>query len=217
MLLTVFQDLLKPQWRVVLEHLKVSGGLPVSELAKQVDASYMAVKQHCEELMQLGYLERSRVPRTAVGRPEIFYRLSGKADALFPDAGVAFTLKLLEELKSLFGEVAADKLLFQYFEKEGERWESHLTKFELPWQKACKLMELREKSGVYGRCEVAADESWRMVEYHHPLQRIFEVYPRALVMEQRQLEKVLGCRLLRQEVRGGGPAVARVVFEPARF
>ena len=96
MLLPVFQDLIKPQWRAVLEELKLSGGLPVSELARRLDASYMAVKQQCEELKKLGYLDRSRIPRTAVGRPEIFYSLSVKADALFPEAGLRFTLEILQ-------------------------------------------------------------------------------------------------------------------------
>jgi predicted ArsR family transcriptional regulator len=74
MFLPVFQDLVRPQWRAVLEELKLSGGLPVSELARRVDASYMAVKQHCEELKKLGYLERSRAtgdilqPRGEIGR-----------------------------------------------------------------------------------------------------------------------------------------------------
>ena len=80
MLLPVFHDLIRPQWRVVLEELKLSGGLPVSELARRVGASYMAVKQHCEELNKIGYLERSRIPRKVVGRPEIFYSLGVKSD-----------------------------------------------------------------------------------------------------------------------------------------
>ena len=123
MFLPVFQDLIRPQWRAVLEELKLSGGLPVSELARRVDASYMAVKQHCEELKKLGYLDRSRIPRTAVGRPEIFYSLGAKSDALFPQAGGPFTLDLLQDLKALFGENTPDKLFFQHFQKQYEKWQ----------------------------------------------------------------------------------------------
>ena len=112
MLLPVFQDLIKPQWRKVLEELKRSGGLSISELARRVDASYMAVKQQCDELKKLGYLSRTRVPRTVVGRPEISYRLAAKADGLFPQAGMTFTLELLDELKGIYGDSLPDKLLF---------------------------------------------------------------------------------------------------------
>ena len=113
-----FRDLVKPQWVATIEELKLAGGLPVSELSRRIDASYMAVKQYCEDLKELGYLERSRIPRTEVGRPEIFYRLTTKADALFPQVGVTFTLEILESLKALFCESYPERLLFQYLQHQ---------------------------------------------------------------------------------------------------
>ena len=214
MLLPVFQDLIKPQWRVVIEELKLTGGMPVSDLARRVDASYMAVKQHCEELKKAGYLDRSRVPRTAVGRPEIFYSLSKKAEGLFPQAGVEFTLDLLEEMKLLLGENTADKLLFQYFQKQQGRWQSLVAKCSTLQEKATKLAALRQKNGCCSRCEGEA-ETLRIEEYHNPMQRIFEHYPRAVAMELRMIEQLLGVRLARRELSGGRSGQPRVVFEVA--
>ncbi|MEX1115283.1 MAG: hypothetical protein WEB53_08530 [Akkermansiaceae bacterium] len=213
MLLPVFQDLIKPQWRKVLEGLKLAGGLPVSELSREVGASYMAVKQQCEELRRIGYLSRIRVPRTEVGRPEIFYQLTSRANALFPCAGVHFTLDLLDELKSLYGDSSPDKLLFQYFEKQLGIWQKRLEKFGTPLERTTKLATLRIKDGCFGRGEATADGGFRMEEYHNPLQQIFERYPRAVVMEQRMLEELLGCRIVRREIPANGSLPARVVFE----
>ena len=213
MLLPVFQDLIKPQWRTVLERLKLSGGLPVSELSRQIDASYMAVKQHCEELKKLGYLDRSRIPRTAVGRPEIFYSLSGKADGLFPQAGVDFTLDLLDELKSLAGENMPDKLLFQHFQKLKDKWMPQLAKCATLADKANKLAVLREKEGCYIRCKTEPDGGAVFEEFHNPLQRVFDRYPRAVAMEQRMIEELLGARVTRQELSGGRAGQPRVIFE----
>lgn len=213
MLLPVFQDLIKPQWRVVLEELKLSGGLPVSELARHVDASYMAVKQHCEELKKAGYLDRSRVPRTAVGRPEIFYSLSGKADALFPEAGASFTLDVLEELKGLFGESTPEKVLFLHFERQREKWEPVLAKATSTLEKAVKLAALRGKEGYCVRCGEDEEKGFTLEEFHNPLQRIFERYPRAVAMEQRMIEELLGTRVVRRELEGGRAGQPRVVFQ----
>ncbi len=218
MLLPVFQDLIRPQWRAVLEALKFSGGMPVSELSKLVDASYMAVKQHCEELRDLGYLDRSRVPRSAVGRPEIFYSLSAKADALFPEAGAAFTLDLLDGLKSLYGENLPDKALFQYFEKQREKWRPLLSKSAASLaEKARKFAELRERSGCCCRCVEDAEGGLHLEELHNPLQRVFELYPRAVAMEQRMIEQLLECRLARREEESGRRGQPRVIFELAGF
>jgi predicted ArsR family transcriptional regulator len=215
MFLPVFQDLIKPQWRAVLEELKLSGGLPVSELARRVDASYMAVKQHCEELKKLGYLDRSRVPRTVVGRPEIFYSLGARADALFPQAGGAFTLDLLEEMKALFGENAPDKLFFQHFQKQQEMWRPVLSKEPSLGEKMARLVVLRNKEGCYGR--VGGDPALGLCieEFHNPLQRVFESYPRAAAMEQRMIEQLLGTRVIRRELPGGRTGQPRVVFQMA--
>jgi predicted ArsR family transcriptional regulator len=215
MFLPVFQDLIKPQWRAVLEELKLSGGLPVSELARRVDASYMAVKQHCEELKKLGYLDRARVPRTVVGRPEIFYSLGARADALFPQAGGPFTLELLEEMKGLFGENAPEKLFFQHFQKLQEMWRSVISRELSLKDKLARLAVLRNKEGCYGRIGLDPAEGLRLEEFHNPLQRVFENYPRAAAMEQRMIEQLLGTRVIRRELPGGRTGQPRVIFEVA--
>ena len=213
MLLPVFRDLIKPQWRTVLEELKRSGGLPASELARTTGASYMAVKTHCEELTKAGYVIRTRLPRTEVGRPEILYSLAAKSDALFPQAGADFTLELLEEARQMFGESAPDKLLFQYFQKRQDQWEKHLAKHPAGAARAEKLAQLRDKDGCASHCEAEAGQPIRIVELHNPLQRIFETYPRALAMEHRMIEALLGRRVARHELPGGRDCPPRVVFE----
>jgi predicted ArsR family transcriptional regulator len=219
MLLPVFQDLVKPQWRALLVELKLSGGLPVSELAGRVGVSYMAAKQHCEELKKAGYLDRSRVPRMVVGRSEIYYSLSAKADALFPQAGADFTLDLLEGLKTLFGENAPDKLFFQHFQKQQEKWQPLLSKArtvgEKVGEKAGKLAGLRVKEGCLVRCVEDPESGLRIEEFHNPLQRVFERYLRAIAMEQRMIEQLLGSRVIRSELPGGRTGQLRVIFEVA--
>lgn len=210
-----FRDLVKPQWVATIEELKIAGGLPVSELARRIEASYMAVKQYCEDLKKLGYLERSRIPRTEVGRPEIFYRLTAKADALFPQAGTVFSLELLDSLKPIHGDSAADRLLFQYFQNQLDHWLPKLSKAKSLVEKATLLAGLREKSGCFGRCKYDPEKGFRIEEYHHPLQRIFDKYPRAIAMEVRMLEELLGSKVVRREIPGGKHGPARVDFEIA--
>lgn len=208
-----FRDLVKPQWVSTIEELKLSGGLPVSELARRIEASYMAVKQYCEDLKDLGYLERSRIPRTEVGRPEIFYRLTPKSDALFPQAGASFSLELLDSLKPIFGDSAPDRLLFQYFQDLLGQWQPKLLKAKSLVEKATMLAGLREKNGCFGRCKYDAEKGFRIEEYHHPMQRIFDKYPRAVAMEVRMMEQLLGSKVVRREIPGGRAGPARVDFE----
>lgn len=209
------RDLIKPQWATTIEELKISGGLPVSELSRRLGSSYMAVKQYCEDLKKLGYLERSRIPRTEVGRPEIFYRLTPKADILFPQASASFSLELLDGVKSLFGDSAPERLIYQYFQQLLAHWQPKIARAESLLEKATLLAGLREKTGCFDRCKYT-EAGFRIEEYHHPLRAILEKYPSAILMEQRMIEQLLGTRIQRTEIPGGKAGPACVVFEISR-
>jgi predicted ArsR family transcriptional regulator len=205
MFLPAFHDLLKPQWLATLTELKLSGGLAVSELSKRLGSSYMTVKQHCEDLNKLGYLKRSRIPRTEIGRPEIFYRLSEKADGLFPQIPPDFTLELLAQIRQAFGENAPDRLLFQYFQDQEEAWKAKLSKGTTVLYKAQLFAKLRSQDGLFLRCiHDQETESIVLREFHHPLAWVFEQYPRAITMEQRAIEGALGVRVSRVAGEGVG-------------
>jgi predicted ArsR family transcriptional regulator len=215
MFLPGFKDLAKPQWIATLEELKLAGELPVSELSRRLEVSYMAAKQYCEALKKLGYLDRTRAPRKEVGRPEIFYRLTPKADLLFPQAGVAFSLELLEHLQTMFGESAPERLIFQYFQHLQQRWTPRLTKAKSLLEKATLVTALREQLGCFARCKYDPEKGLRIEEYHHPLRPVFKKYPRAVGMELRLLEALLGTRVNRREIPGGPHGPARVDYEVA--
>jgi predicted ArsR family transcriptional regulator len=208
-----FRDLLKPQWLATLAELKVSGGLAVSDLSRQLDTSYMTVKQHCEDLTKLGYLKRSRVPRTGIGRPEIFYRLSEKADAMFPGIPEGFTLDVLDQIQRTFGETAPDRLLFQHFQERGEEWKARLSKGTTLLYKAQLFAKIRSQEGLFLRC--LHDPETGVItlrEFHHPLARVFAKHPRTIEMERRAIEVALGVRVSRTPGEGVGDAPPHIDF-----
>lgn len=208
-----FHDLLKPQWLTTLAELKVSGGMAVSELSRRLDSSYMTVKQHCEDLTKLGYLQRSRVPRTEIGRPEIFYRLSDKAEGMFPGIPEGFTLEMLDQIQRSFGETAPDRLLFQYFQKREEEWKEKLSKGTTLLYKAQLFVKIRSQEGLFLRClHDAATGVITLREFHHPLARVFAKHPRAIEMERRAVEGALGVKVSRAPGEGVGDAPPHVDF-----
>jgi predicted ArsR family transcriptional regulator len=215
MFLPGFRELVKEGWVKILDELKVSGGLPIPELGRRLEASYMGVKDQCDKLVKLGYLERWRLPRQEVGRPEILYRLTAKADAMFPQAGVGLSLELLDAARALFGDTAPERLLLHYFGQLRARWLPKLGKAKSLVERATMLSALREKEGCFGRCKYDAVRGFRIEEYHHPLQAVFAVYPGAVNLELRMMEELLGSRIVRREVPGGRGGPARVDYEVA--
>jgi predicted ArsR family transcriptional regulator len=211
MFLNAFHDLLKPQWLGVLMQLKMTGGMAVTEISKEIGGSYMTVKQHCEELTKRGYLIRIRLPRTEIGRPEIFYRLTEKADAMFPEIPSSFSIQMLEHVRTLFGDTAPEKLLYQYFQDQEMNWKTRIGPGTTLLYRAGMFVKLRTKEGLFMRC--IHDESKDTItlrEFHHPLRQIFEKFPRAIGMERRAMEEALGVkisRVLGEPVGGEAPYV----------
>ena len=203
-------DLVKSQWLALLSRLKTSGGMSVPELCREDDASYMTVKAHCEELTERGYLIRTRLPRTGIGRPEILYSLAARADSLFAEPGMPFALDLLAEARSLFGDIAPERMLHQWFKKRADAWKPALAAIGDSAARAMRLAALRSAEGWHSVCE---SNPLCIIDYHHPLQRIFEAHPRAIMLEQRMLESLLDAKIRRLEQSGGREGIPVIIHE----
>jgi len=194
-------DISKPRIAAILEAVKRSDGLSVTEIAKELDMSYMGVKQHCVNLEKLGYLKPWRVPRSQSGRPEKLYKPTAKVKPLLPQAGVSMTLDILDSAKALFGDAAPEKLLFHHFEVIGQKWKPLVLRGKSLVEKATRLTELRQKQGCFSRCKYSAEEGFIIEEYHHPLAEIFKEYPSGVALELRMMEQLIGCSITRENKR----------------
>ena len=216
MFLEVQRDTMRLSWAVILEALKRSGGMPVSDLAREVEMSYMGVKQHCLKLCEMGYLEEWRLPRAKkeVGRPEKLYRLTAKCDPLFPGAGVRMTLAVLRGVRQLFGDSAPEKVLYHHFQELREQWQPKLRAGKSLVEKATRLADLRDKAGWFSRCHYDPSTGFRIEEFHNPMAKIYEEYPNTVRMEVQMMEALLGTKVARDEVVVG-KGKKRVVYEIA--
>lgn len=207
--------MVRPQWVKLIECLKGSGGMAVPALSEAIGMSYMGTKQHCEALRKAGYLESWRVPRTQVGRPEVLYRLTSKADVLFPGPPVAVLLEVLESARAMFGDMAPERLLRQHFERLRAAWQPKVQRGKSLVERATRLVELRAREGCVNRCRFDAERGFRIEELHHPLRAVFQAYPRLVAVELLVIEELLGAKVRRREVAGGRGGPARVDFEIA--
>lgn len=201
MFLKILRDIARPQWYRIIFLVKRSTGVSVPELARDLEMSYMGVKKHCVALEKLGYLDTWRRPKE-VGRPEKLYRLTEKANALFPQIGNEVTLTLLESAEQ-FVPNAAERLLYGYFQKQGELYAKKL-KGNSVADRATSLAKIRDLEGHLSECLYDREEGLRIVEYHNPLQPIFDKYPTVERMEEQQFERLLGAGVNREVTQASG-------------
>ncbi len=209
MFLRIVRDIAKPQAFAVIDLLKRSTGMSVGELAKALKMSYMGVKQHCAGLEKKGFLDTWRRPGE-VGRPELAYRLTPKAEAFYPEVGPELAVELLRSIQQIYGPSAADKLLYSHFAKKGEGYLGRV-RGETVWERAVALAALRNGEGYCSQVEGEPLGALRLVEYHQPMKGVALAFPQLRQMESQMIGKVLAAEVERSEE--GASGLARVVWE----
>ena len=194
----------------IIDTLKKTQGLSVNELGVRLKLSYMGVKQHCDQLARHGYVDTWRRPKP-VGRPEMVYRLTPKAQIFFPSATNGMTIEILHAATRLYGHAAGEKLLYSVFAVKTEDYIRKLrgkTVLEL----AEMMVKIRDQEGYMS--ELSSGNPIAIVEYHSPIFDLLEAFPLVRRLEREMMERILGVRVEREEEMASGLYRCSFVFQP---
>jgi predicted ArsR family transcriptional regulator len=187
----------------ILNSLKRTQGMSVNELVAKMRMSYMGIKQHCLTLQRDGYLDTWRRPQK-MGRPEVVYRLTRRTHDLFVTDSNQLTLELLKSSQEIYGPNAAEKLLYNVFEKKTAAMKGK-AKGETVAERAKWLARMRDSEGYMAQfIPGEKDRGPQIVEYHSPILNLLDRYPIVARLEQEMFEAVLGARVHREETRNSG-------------
>jgi predicted ArsR family transcriptional regulator len=197
MLLPLLHEMLHTPVLDILHHLKRSTGMTVGELGTAMDMSYMGIKQHCDDLVAKGMLDTWRRPKKS-GRPEKLYRITHKLDPLFTTDGLALTLDLLATAQRVYGETAAAKLLYAYYQSKTEALAAKLNSKETLLQRAKSLARHRTADGCISILH--QDETTgalTLTEHHQPLRELTLQHEIIDELECEMIERLLQCEVRR--------------------
>lgn len=192
----------------IIHTLKKTQGLSVNQLSGQLGLSYMGVKQHCEELERQGLVDTWRRPK-AVGRPELVYRLTPKAQSYFPASSNGATIEVLNAARRLYGPAAPEKLLYSLFAAKAAHYLKQVHGEEVQ-ARADALARARDEDGYLS--ELTTDPRLVIVEYHSPILDLLETFPLVRRLEKEMVEKVLGVPVHREEKIASGLYECRFVI-----
>lgn len=188
---------------LILNEIKRSQGLSVSELCQRIGLSYMGVKQHCIALEKEGYLDTWRRPK-GMGRPEKAYRLTSVAQEFFPSEYSNFTTEILEAIQNVYGPTAPDKILFNIYQNEAEKLASKVTAHDLE-ERLRQLAKIREEKGYMSEYYYDRDASQhQIIEFNSPIQECVTRFPILRELEKNLFERLLQVPIDRQEERISG-------------
>ena len=137
-----------------------------------------------------------------MGRPEMVYRLTRRAHDLFQADSNRFTLELLQSVDQLYGPNAAEKLLYNVFERKAASRKEKV-KGATVTDRAKALAKIRDGEGYMSEFKIE-DGGPQILECHTPLQNVLDKFPIIGRLEQDMFEQLLGTKVRREETRSSG-------------
>ena len=153
----------------VLLQLKTRGTATAAVLAKRLDVTPMAIRQHLAALETEGLVTHTE-ERRAVGRPARVWDLTQRAAERFPDSHADLTVELLAAVKDVFGEEGLERLIHARAGKQRQSYRQ-----QLPGEgtslavRVAALSELRREEGYMADWSQEPDGSFLLVENHCPI------------------------------------------------
>jgi predicted ArsR family transcriptional regulator len=154
--------------RRIVDVLHRGDGATASELARTLDLTAAAVRQHLDALADLGLVVADE-PTSAGGRgrPAQRWHLTPAARSLYPDRHADLTVELLELMRSELGEEALDRIIATRARRQAEAYGDDLARFKGLERRARRLAELRTVEGYDAEVVDAPDGDGLLLMEHH--------------------------------------------------
>jgi predicted ArsR family transcriptional regulator len=199
-----------PTRQRIIMLLKKAGQMTVAELSKAMGITPMAVRQH------LMSLERKRIveyeaKKYGIGRPLFLYRLTDKANEIFPNAHTAFLMEVLRTIEKMDGREKVDDVFKKITRSHLDDKMRSLHGIEDFTQRLIAFTEILSKDGYLIELE-EKDDNYELKQYNCLLTSVAREYPETCSMELDLYREVLGTDLARSQCQKEGGAACIYVI-----
>jgi predicted ArsR family transcriptional regulator len=194
----------------ILFLLKKKGPLSIDDLSRQMGITPMGIRQHLISLERKGlvdYIAR----RYGVGRPAFLYKLTEKADDLFPKAYHKFILTTLKEMEKNEGREKIEEIFRWRKEKILRENKDALSEKKNLQDRVFALKDVLEADGYLVDLDMD-DNNFILKEFNCPIARVASEYREACKYELQVYRELLRKEVTRQEcIAEGSPSCTYVI------
>jgi predicted ArsR family transcriptional regulator len=199
-----------PTRQQVLTLLKKNSPMTVAEMSRQMDITHMAVRQHLMYLERKGNI-KYKVKKSGIGRPVFQYRLTEKADEIFPKAYGEFLADVLTVVEDMEGKEKLATIFRGRKDLLVQKYGKALSKGENVSERVKILAGLLDADGAMAEVK-EENGSIRLLEYNCLLQRVAEKYPEVCDHELELYRDLLGKDVVRAQcLRDGGASCEYII------
>lgn len=153
----------------LLQLLKSRGPQTAAASAQALQLSSMAARQQLEALRARGLVVTFDVRQPGAGRPSRHWQLTDAGHARFPDRHSELTVRLIEDVRLLFGAAGLEQLVRRHEQRSVHEYGAALTPLHEVGARVRRLAALRSAEGYMAEAQLQSDGSWWLVENHCPI------------------------------------------------
>ncbi|CAN5358309.1 transcriptional regulator [soil metagenome] len=181
----------------VLMYIKRMGEVTVADLCKELSITSMAVRRHIAGLQKDALVE-SRIVRQSRGRPTYHYKLTEKAEGLFPTGFQNLAVDLLDVVFEQSGHKGVMDLLSRRNEKMAERFQERVANKDIKGRVA-EVAKIFSENGYMTEWESLPDGNFIIFQRHCAVHDLALKYRQLCVLEPQLMENLLGVKVTRQQ------------------
>jgi predicted ArsR family transcriptional regulator len=158
-----------PARNKVLFHLKTKGPQTAAQIARRLNVTPMAVRQHLYALAEQGLVAYAD-ERRKVGRPARVWSLMPDAARRFPDTHGDLTVEILKAVRTTFGDAGLDRLIGERTRQQQRDYRKRMPPRSVPIeQRVAALTAIRREEGYMAEWSHERDGSFLIAENHCPI------------------------------------------------
>jgi predicted ArsR family transcriptional regulator len=154
--------------RAIVKLLKMEGPSDAAALAKRLDVTAMAVRQHLYVLQEEKLVMAEERP-SPVGRPSKFWQLTRDAERLFPDAYAELSVTLIDSVRDAFGVEGIARLLDARLARQRADYSARISESAPLGKKVRQLAAIRTQEGYMAEVVPDGRNAFLFVENHCPI------------------------------------------------
>lgn len=181
----------------VLFYLKKRSEMTVADLCEVLGVTSMAVRRHLSGLQKDGLVE-CRLVRAGRGRPSYKYRLTAKAESLFPSAINNFAFEILDAVFDSKGHQGVMELLQMRDEALFRKVQPRLASLPLK-ERIHQVVNLFSENGYMTEFTELEDGNYFIYQQHCAVHNLASKYRQICVLEANLIERLLGVKAVRQQ------------------
>ena len=181
----------------ILYMLKVQKRLTVTEMAKQLGITEMAVRRHLHTLDRDQYVE-SVLERQAMGRPMNIYQLSQKGEELYPRNYKNMALDLLVDVEELGGKKMVDQIFENRQTRLKKTYEQRLGNKSFA-EKVSELANIQNENGYMVELDKKEDGAYHLKEFNCPISDVAKDFNKACECELQLFRELLDTDYIKAE------------------